>query len=391
MTMAYRSMSRAFDADAPECQEILQDVTLAGCHIPSGKLCKAAISLIRDGVVKPVALEDGRTALQLAAPLLEQELQGRVLASWQGKAYEDLTDPPLEGGRSLGIYLLESALHWLDLDRLLQKKVEKAGGQVLEYAFQHEISRGLSQVLSSKPQLASKQWRLERARAAAQSIYQKRSPLGAQKQQAVDYSSAHATMPLASFELDEPVDSLVEEAVQTILVDRLLRTFCQGQLDKRRLDICVGSYGFELMSGGSKAQVEEHAARSLVYAKLHGLELVFAVHFIVQRAATRQQPVTFPTWPAIPKANEQTRIIELQGPPSMDEAIKATAPSRGPLKIKTVLAPAGQVLWPAQQASMGMHLLKPAVQLEKRRARPILAPVPARHAGWSMQHACKLR
>lgn len=48
----------------------------------------------------------------------------------------------------------------------------------------------------------------------------------------------------------------------------------------------------------------------------------------------------------------QTRIIELQGPPSMDEAIKATAPSRGPLKIKTVLAPAGQVLWPAQQASM---------------------------------------
>ena len=71
----------------------------AGCHIPSGKLCKAAISLIRDGVVKPVALEDGRTALQLAAPLLEQELQGRVLASWQGKAYEGLTDPPLEGGR----------------------------------------------------------------------------------------------------------------------------------------------------------------------------------------------------------------------------------------------------------------------------------------------------
>ena len=38
--------------------------------------------------------------------------------------------------RSLGIYLLESALHWLDLDRLLQEKVEKAGGQVLEYAFQ---------------------------------------------------------------------------------------------------------------------------------------------------------------------------------------------------------------------------------------------------------------
>ncbi len=225
---------------------------------------------------------------------------------------------------------------------------------------QHEISRGLSQVLSSKPQLASKQWRLgvdvcqrdhsftadqqlamavacatERARAAAQSIYQNRSPLGAQKQQAVDYSSAHATMPLASFELDEPVDSLVEEAVQTILVDRLLRTFCQGQLDKRRLDICVGSYGFELMSGGSKAQVEEHAARSLVYAKLHGLELVFAVHFIVQRAATRQQPVTFPTWPAIPKANEQVPPVRPCGLQSLaKQFIHNTFHVRIPLALR---------------------------------------------------------
>ena len=77
----------------------MEIVMCAGCHITSGKLCKAAISLIRDGVVKPVALEDGRTALQLAAPLLEQELQGCVLASWRGKAYEGLTDPPLEGGR----------------------------------------------------------------------------------------------------------------------------------------------------------------------------------------------------------------------------------------------------------------------------------------------------
>ena len=133
--------------------------------------------------------------------------------------------------------------------------------------------------------------------------------MSAQKQQAVDYFSAHATMPLASFEPDEPVESLVEEAVQTIVVDRLLRTFSQGQLDKRRLGICVGSYGFELMSGGSRAQVEEHAARSLAYAKLHGLELVFAVHFIVQRATTRQQPVTFPTWPAIPKADEQVSPV----------------------------------------------------------------------------------
>ena len=112
-----------------------------------------------------------------------------------------------------------------------------------------------------------------------------------------------------SLELDKPVHPLVEEVTQTAYVEKLVRTFTHGQLDKRRLDICVGSYGFELMSGGSRAQVEEHAARSLVYAKLHGLELVFAVHFIVQRVTTHQQPVTFPTWPAIPKANEQVPLV----------------------------------------------------------------------------------
>ena len=47
----------------------------------------------------------------------------------------------------------------------------------------------------------------------------------------------------------------------------------------------------------------------------------------------------------------QTRIIELQGPPSMDDAIKATAPSRAPMKIRAVSAPAGQLLWPPQQAT----------------------------------------
>ena len=48
----------------------------------------------------------------------------------------------------------------------------------------------------------------------------------------------------------------------------------------------------------------------------------------------------------------QTRIIELQGPPSMDDAIKFTAPSRGPMKIRAVLEPASQVLWPPQQATL---------------------------------------
>ena len=42
MTMAYRSMSWAIDADNPECQEMLQDVTLAGKHqhLASSKSCR---------------------------------------------------------------------------------------------------------------------------------------------------------------------------------------------------------------------------------------------------------------------------------------------------------------------------------------------------------------
>ena len=47
----------------------------------------------------------------------------------------------------------------------------------------------------------------------------------------------------------------------------------------------------------------------------------------------------------------QTRIIELQGPPSMEDAIKATAPARGPMRIRDVSAAASQVLWPPQHAA----------------------------------------
>ena len=47
----------------------------------------------------------------------------------------------------------------------------------------------------------------------------------------------------------------------------------------------------------------------------------------------------------------QTRSIELRGPPSMKNAVKATAPSRAPMKIRAALATAGQVLWPPQHAA----------------------------------------
>ena len=47
----------------------------------------------------------------------------------------------------------------------------------------------------------------------------------------------------------------------------------------------------------------------------------------------------------------QTRIIELQGPPSMEGAIKATAPARGPMRFRDVSAAASQVLRPTQHAA----------------------------------------
>lgn len=59
----------------------------------------------------------------------------------------------------------------------------------------------------------------------------------------------------------------------------------------------AGPYGYELVSGGSQPELEDLAVRSLLYSKLHCLKLVFAMHFMVQRAGNSQQPSTFPAWP----------------------------------------------------------------------------------------------
>ena len=102
--------------------------------------------------------------------------------------------------------------------------------------------------------------------------------------------------------LEEQAATAVTEKEYAIVQEKLVATLQSGRLQDRRLDIFVGPYGFELMSGGTAAQVHDHAARSLLYAALHGLQTVFAVHFRVQRAGDQHQDISdaFPRWPDLP-------------------------------------------------------------------------------------------
>jgi len=92
-----------------------------------------------------------------------------------------------------------------------------------------------------------------------------------------------------------------------IVQERFVAMLQSGRLQDRRLDIFVGPYGFELMSGGTATQVCEHAARSLLYAALYRLQTVFAVHFRVQRADDEHQDMSyvFPRWPDLSSAPHQ--------------------------------------------------------------------------------------
>jgi len=96
-----------------------------------------------------------------------------------------------------------------------------------------------------------------------------------------------------------------QEIEDSDIRDKLQVLLQSGSLQDRRLVMHASPYGFEMMSGGDAHQVLEHATRSILYAKLHGLETVFAVHFKVQREGSR--PVSFPEWPSM--GSEYKQVI----------------------------------------------------------------------------------
>ena len=194
---------------------------------------------------------------------------------------------------------------------------------------QHEVSRGLSIGLSSTPEMASRNFKL------GVEVRQREQLLNADEQLPSAYEqmpSADEQLPAASRSADElraaaslRVEGLLKavahpvphdpdgaaahasarEESDSIIIDHVQQMLQSGRLQERRLDVYAGPFGYKVMSGGSSSQVADHAASSVLYAKLHGLEVVFAVHFKVRRASDQRKPITFPAWPAIGLLNEQ--------------------------------------------------------------------------------------
>ena len=171
------SMSRACKIAIPL---LLKFDNSAGRHFLEDTPSEAALTLVTDGVVKIVSSAEKKHMLQISAPLLEQLLQAMALRDVQ--AAVQLPNPPMElgqrqdpavharcqahrfwaemsrlhvgpqkpgvraykdqqmvtskcvPGRSLGVYLFESAISLLDVPRLLQPRVATAKNQILEYA-----------------------------------------------------------------------------------------------------------------------------------------------------------------------------------------------------------------------------------------------------------------
>ena len=186
---------------------------------------------------------------------------------------------------------------------------------------QHDLSRALAAVLKSNLQLASLNLTLgvevrnldysvadassieavtAQARRLAESHSSKnplqRSTPPTAKQASVSVPSSSATdKPAANF---GPADPAV--------TDLLLKLLKSSRLQSRRLDMSVGPIGFELLSAGNEQQVLEHAARSILYAEIHDLELVFAVHIrVLRKKAGRGKKAAadqFPPWPQLGEA-----------------------------------------------------------------------------------------
>ena len=210
----------------------------------------------------------------------------------------------------------------------LSKRIEGKFPEV-----QHEVSRGLSLVLSSTPEMVSKNIKLgvevrqreqlpsadeqlpsadEQLPAASRSADELRAAasLRVDELRAIASLRVEGLLKAVAHPMPQDPDGVAahasaREESDSIVIDHVQQMLQSGRLQERRLDVYAGPFGYKVMSGGSSSQVADHAASSVLYAKLHGLEVVFAVHFKVCRASDQRKPITFPAWPAIGQLNEQ--------------------------------------------------------------------------------------
>ena len=181
---------------------------------------------------------------------------------------------------------------------------------------QHEVGRGLAAVLVSNLKLASlsmmlgiqvrncefaamdakfSQAVLARAHAKARS-HQSFAQLNSLQMQ---MNSLQTQQRNAAEPSENWTSSQEREHVDYNVLNLLPKLLGSDTLRERRLDMMVGPYGFELLSAGGKKEVVEHAARSLLYADMHNLQIVVAVHVKVHQATSgvsKRRP-SFPAWP----------------------------------------------------------------------------------------------
>ncbi|EIE25685.1 hypothetical protein COCSUDRAFT_60700 [Coccomyxa subellipsoidea C-169] len=295
---AYDRMLSSVDDSNPIMQAIVQDLLLTGRHEVADPdcLCSAEYDLLCDGVVRLVAAADHHW-MEVSSPLLAAAMLNAALASMAD--WPQLPAPPTEpSARELGEYLLLHALSQFHGSRLQQENVKTADGQqILEWALQHEFSRGLHLVLGSAVLFHA--LRLKRAVEVRNiryeaSIASSSSPSMASDTLAGSQDSTSAGIAVSA-----------SSPGQEALSERNSGSDYAGATKDdmlRRLDIFVGngplSTGFELSSAGSAASLREHAERCAKYHEQHSCQ-VFAVNLQrPKRRVGRPRKVPLPPFKA---------------------------------------------------------------------------------------------
>lgn len=221
--------------------------------------------------------------------------------------------------RELGEYLLESALSQFQSDRLLQDKVETADGQqVLEWALQHELSRGMHLVLHSSVLFNTREFRdlklaVEVRNTMFEALAAGNSSLPADSQMHIGAS----TLESASI-ADWPANiqssmraGTVDSSSSAGMLDVFGSTYAGAtEADRqRRLVLYVGygpySTGYELSSAASAADLQDHVKRSVKYGDQHHC-LVFAVN-LQRPKRPRGRPRKDPSPPFVAMTPEELK------------------------------------------------------------------------------------
>ncbi|EIE24500.1 hypothetical protein COCSUDRAFT_65392 [Coccomyxa subellipsoidea C-169] len=286
---AYDRMLSAVDTSDPTMQAIIENLLLTGRHaVPDpDSLCNAEYELLCDGVVRVAGVAGGHY-LEASSPMLAAAMLNAALDSIQD--LPQLPAPPAEPtARELGEYLLENGLGQFQSSRLLQEKVRTSDGQqVLEWALQHELSRGLHFALRSAVLFTTLEFKdLKLAVEVRNTAYQAPGASGgggggggsSRSRSIIDSAPAESQTSMGA----GTAESARRTGPPSVSQGSSASQYAGAtEADRcRRLDLYVGngqySTGYELSSAASAADLKDHVQRSVKYSEQHNCQ-VFAVN-----------------------------------------------------------------------------------------------------------------